>query len=279
MPCKVRIRYLNNTKTQSCILDEEPSLKDRVIAFFKGSPKRYSFAPEMDGAAKRWIQEYKKIFDLVAKYNAGMNVVTNQIGVESAEGRGQSAATQVPKSVIKRIGKVVPEVNGEESAEGRVQSAETTPSTAGGPPPSRGRLSAENKIVRLGKLADSDKKNATGTENVQDSGERFAATRPKYSDYDKPITFADVEAIHKIYERDEKLSINKFTAEDIEATQKWAYKFYKELGVKSPFFRAWFGDWRAYDHSPVNIVEIDNQLKIILGSESKQLKKYIDELK
>ena len=27
------------------------------------------------------------------------------------------------------------------------------------------------------------------------------------------------------------------------------------------------------------IVEIDNQLKIILGSESKQLKKYIDELK
>ena len=27
------------------------------------------------------------------------------------------------------------------------------------------------------------------------------------------------------------------------------------------------------------IVEIDNQLKIILGSESKQLKKYIDEIK
>ena len=27
------------------------------------------------------------------------------------------------------------------------------------------------------------------------------------------------------------------------------------------------------------IVEIDNQLKIILGSESKQIKKYIDELK
>ena len=27
------------------------------------------------------------------------------------------------------------------------------------------------------------------------------------------------------------------------------------------------------------VVEIDNQLKIILGSESKQLKKYIDEIK
>ena len=209
----------NNPEVWSYVLSEEPSLKDRVIAFFKGSPKRYSFAPEMDGAAKRWIQEYKKLFDQVSKYNAGMNVATNQVGVQSAEGRVQSAATQVPKSVIKRIGKIVPE----------------------------------------------NEKTASGTK-VQDSGERFAVAKPKFSDYDKPITFADVEAIHKIYERDEKLSINKFTAEDIEATQKWAYKFYKELGVKSPFFRAWFGDWRAYDHSPVNIVEVDNSAKISSGN-------------
>ena len=138
------------------MLSEEPSLKDRVIAFFKGSPKRYSFAPEMDGAAKRWIQEYKKIFDLVAKYNAGMNVATNQVGVQSAEGRVQSAATQVPKSVIKRIGKVVPNNN----AEGKMQNAE---------------LEGSAKIVRnIGRIADSDKKTATGTEKVQDSGERFA---------------------------------------------------------------------------------------------------------
>ena len=120
-------------------------------------------------------------------------------------------------------------------------------------------------IKKIGNLVPEDKKTASGTK-VQDSGERFAAAKPKFSDYDKPITFADVEAIHKIYERDEKLSINKFTAEDIEATQKWAYKFYKELGVKSPFFRAWFGDWRAYDHSPVKIVEIDNSAKISSGN-------------
>ena len=110
----------------------------------------------MDGAAKRWIQEYKKIFDLVAKYNAGMNVATNQVGVQSAEGRVQSAATQVPKSVIKRIGKVVPNNN----AEGKMQNSE---------------LEGSAKIVRnIGRIADSDKKTATGTEKVQDSGERFA---------------------------------------------------------------------------------------------------------
>lgn len=31
-------------------------------------------------------------------------------------------------------------------------------------------------------------------------------------------------------------------------------KFYKDLGVKSPFFRAWFGEWRAHDISPANVV-------------------------
>ena len=36
--------------------------------------------------------------------------------------------------------------------------------------------------------------------------------------------------------------------EDIKKAEKWARKFYKELGTKSPFFRAWFGDWRAYDN-------------------------------
>ena len=36
-----------------------------------------------------------------------------------------------------------------------------------------------------------------------------------------------------------------------------AYKLYKELkvGYKSPFFRAWFGDWRAHDQDIVNIVK------------------------
>ena len=31
-------------------------------------------------------------------------------------------------------------------------------------------------------------------------------------------------------------------------------KYYNELGGKSPFFRAWFGDWRSNDNTPVHIV-------------------------
>ena len=74
----------------------------------------------------------------------------------------------------------------------------------------------------------------------------------RYADYDKPITVYDVEVLRSIGRK----SINSFTSEDIQKAAKWAYKFYKELGTKSPFFRAWFGDWRANDTSPVGVAEI-----------------------
>lgn len=73
----------------------------------------------------------------------------------------------------------------------------------------------------------------------------------EYSEHDKHITVEDLNAIRSIGRK----SINEFTSEDIKKSRKRAYKFYKESGVKSPFFRAWFGDWRVYDntsYSPVN---------------------------
>ena len=73
-----------------------------------------------------------------------------------------------------------------------------------------------------------------------------------YEDYSKPITIEDIETLRSIGEK----SINTFTSEDIEKAQKWAYKFYQELGIKSPFFRAWFGDWRAHDIGKVKIVSV-----------------------
>ena len=51
-------------------------------------------------------------------------------------------------------------------------------------------------------------------------------------------------------------SVNSFTSAEINKTEKFARKFWEELGVKSPFFRAWFGDWRAYDTTPITIVPV-----------------------
>lgn len=72
-------------------------------------------------------------------------------------------------------------------------------------------------------------------------GERIYSFTP--ADFEKPITLHDIEVLRSIGRK----SINAFTSADIEKAQKWAYKFYQEMGTKSPFFRAWFGDWRAYD--------------------------------
>ncbi len=76
-------------------------------------------------------------------------------------------------------------------------------------------------------------------------------------DYNKPITVDDVDVLKSIDKINGKpKSISQFTSEDIEKAQKWAYKFYKDIGTKSPFFRAWFGDWRSEEDAPVTIANI-----------------------
>ena len=64
----------------------------------------------------------------------------------------------------------------------------------------------------------------------------------------------DVEQLRSIGRK----SVNEFTSEEIQKTEKWARKFYRELGTKSPFFRAWFGDWRAQDTGNVQKISVSN---------------------
>lgn len=87
-----------------------------------------------------------------------------------------------------------------------------------------------------------------------ESKARESGQKNSYSDeeWKKPITPSDVKTAQSIVRK----SINAFTSEEIRKTQKWAHKFYRELGTKSPFFRAWFGDWRAHDTGEVKVAEI-----------------------
>ena len=89
----------------------------------------------------------------------------------------------------------------------------------------------------------------------QDNGTEEPTGPPaeRYSADD--IQSEDVEILRNIGRK----SINEFTTEDIQRSEKWARKFYNELGVKSPFFRAWFGDWRAGDTSPVSVLQLDGK--------------------
>lgn len=102
-------------------------------------------------------------------------------------------------------------------------------------------------------------KDVSETGVVVSESSKNAEVKNSYRNYDEPITMEDVESLRSIItaHNGDPVSVNDFTAEDIEKAQKWAYKFYKELGVKSPFFRAWFGDWRAYT-TKENITVVDN---------------------
>lgn len=56
-------------------------------------------------------------------------------------------------------------------------------------------------------------------------------------------------------------SISAFTSADIKATKKFAQRYWVEMKAKSPFFRAWFGDWRENETSMVNIARAKGAVK------------------
>ncbi|MGM9653139.1 MAG: hypothetical protein ACI3XP_05845 [Eubacteriales bacterium] len=80
----------------------------------------------------------------------------------------------------------------------------------------------------------------------------MALSSPAKEKAEENITTEDISVLRSIGDK----SVNEFTSDDIRKSEKWARKFYRELGTKSPFFRAWFGDWRTNDKGKVNIVSV-----------------------
>lgn len=130
---------------------------------------------------------------------------------------------------------------------------------------------AEGKIVK--EMYDAvDRLSQLFSEGLVDAGDTFSQTEKntdqmdgvkrseRYENYDKPITIKDVRDIRKI----KRKSVNNLTSDELKIVQKWAYRYNKQMGIKSPFFRSFFGDWRASDKSPVQITEIPD---IPFGSE------------
>lgn len=92
-------------------------------------------------------------------------------------------------------------------------------------------------------------KGDTVNSNIRKSNTNDTNVRNKIRDAE--ITSEDIKAVQSVGRK----SVNDFSSEDIKATEGFAKKYYREMGTKSPFFRAWFGDWRAEDKSPVRIAD------------------------
>ena len=84
--------------------------------------------------------------------------------------------------------------------------------------------------------------------NDKRRGRRLSAR----ADGEETITMEDVAAIQSIGRK----SVNAFSSDEIRTAEPFARRYWRELGVKSPFFRAWFGDWRANDRTPVRPVRV-----------------------
>ncbi|MEE1046341.1 MAG: hypothetical protein U0M60_02835 [Clostridia bacterium] len=96
-------------------------------------------------------------------------------------------------------------------------------------------------------LAEADA-NVWGTEVRSDGETLYGRSEGKTF----TITEADVKASRAIPRK----SVNELTSEEIKSLENLAKKVYSEIKEKSPFFRAWFGDWRAGDKNPVKVVDI-----------------------
>lgn len=84
--------------------------------------------------------------------------------------------------------------------------------------------------------------------------------RVQYSK-DQNFSQADIDTLRSIrasHQGSGRISIFDFTGQDIRKAEKWAKQFYREMGTKSPFFRNWFGDWRANDKNGVRYIEMKN---------------------
>lgn len=67
----------------------------------------------------------------------------------------------------------------------------------------------------------------------------------------RPVPQSEIDAIQQIPRK----SVNEFSSSEIRKLEKYAEAYFRQMGVKSPFFRAWFGDWRANDKTPVVVAE------------------------
>lgn len=66
-------QVLGNKYTLEKLIEAEPSLKDKILSFFKGAEADYADVPKLSGAAKKYYRTYKKLFDEFSARNAQSN--------------------------------------------------------------------------------------------------------------------------------------------------------------------------------------------------------------
>ncbi len=105
----------------------------------------------------------------------------------------------------------------------------------------------QEDLDSLQKLNDMMLDALANVEQKSQLSERNTAEAVSYS----TIRKQDVQAAQSIGRK----SINSLTSAELNKLSAFAEKYWNELGAKSPFFRAWFGDWRTNDITPIVVAD------------------------
>lgn len=76
---------LSNRHTLEKLIEAEPSLKDKILSFFKGASEDYKSVPKLSKAARSYYKTYKKLFDEFAERNFQNNATEAQTARVSGE--------------------------------------------------------------------------------------------------------------------------------------------------------------------------------------------------
>ena len=223
--------------------DMYAALEDSVRAWADGA------GIDFDARVRAAQERYARAGQELTQEQAAEEVVGDMLGTIFADpSAAQELLNNAPRSVLEKIRDFISELLDTISAAARriAGAKELTALTE-----------LEGWAQDMAKMLDAVM-SETGRRTAERAG--VQAERAAYSLADEGesapgITLEDVNALRSIGRK----SINAFTSEEIRATEPWARKFYRELGTKSPFFRAWFGDWRENDETQVSVTQITDK--------------------
>ena len=91
-------QVLGNKYTLEKLLEEEPTLKEKILSFFKAAGKDYADVPKLSGAAKKYYRTYKKLFDEFSARNAENNATEKPLTsmkTENMQDSGRDYASNI----------------------------------------------------------------------------------------------------------------------------------------------------------------------------------------
>ncbi len=84
--------------------------------------------------------------------------------------------------------------------------------------------------------------------SVEKNGTKYSVKK-KTADGGSRMTEDEIKTVQSL----ERKSLNRLTEAELNKLAPIAERYYRTMGEKSPFFRAWFGDWRVNDQTSVQV--------------------------